>query len=315
MNISKFLFIASLVFFPSMSFAYLYYQPFYPDSIQGAVNTNVSIGSFVPTASTTGQYTAFIYGSTGGVGGLEIVDALDSNNVCSDAISDPLDAPFSDPFFYNSLVQDTSGLGCDFGGGKTYNVTLNRGVVGNQIATKGQSTSVFFLLTGTNDISGITQIFVQAPSFDLTPCNLIADFTNFDISSCFSVLLVPPVGIFETTFTDIKDTMLHKSPWGYVTRGVELLSTTSTSTLPALSVTLPDMDTNSPIDEMEMEFDPWQYFFVTGSPLNDTLVSRGADPKNVWEIFEDYYTWVVYFFLFVLIINRIIRLHHPHRNV
>lgn len=314
MNISKLVIIASVILFPLSSFAYIFEQSNWDYRLEVPANTNKDVATFQVTASTTLTQASFFYGSTFGTSGsvsagtLEIVSG---SNVCGDSVD--LGAPFEAPQLYVTQLVTISGLGCDLIPNQTYTITLNRGLVGNQIATFSDVSNVpFFLLTASIDVD---TIYIIRPDFDLAPCNLIGDFTNFDISECFEVLINPPEGTISVALEDIKDKIAYKVPWGYITRGIELFSTTSTTTLPALSITLPDMNTGSELDEMEMDFNPWQYFFVSGSPLNDTLVSSGADPKNVWEIFEDYFTWLVYFFLFVVVINDLMRLHKPHSKL
>ncbi len=110
-------------------------------------------------------------------------------------------------------------------------------------------------------------------------CNPIGG--SFDVRSCFAFLLIPDAGQLSDAMTNLRKGVFQKMPFGYVTRVVDLLATTSTSSLPILSYTF---QSDSPLAGDAITFDVSGY--MTQAAVISSQMTSNTDHKTVWQIFE-----------------------------
>lgn len=115
-------------------------------------------------------------------------------------------------------------------------------------------------------------------------------------------------------FLQMRDTFLVYAPFGYLTRFAEILSDPATTTLPSLSYTFPS---SAPafLSNAEFTFNPWQYFYVDGSPLKDEIVANDGSGDNIWDIMEPIISILVYLTLIFMVVNDLIKIHPKHKDL
>lgn len=133
-------------------------------------------------------------------------------------------------------------------------------------------------------------------------CNLF----TFDLTGCLSGLF----GFQDLSyaFANARDNFFSYAPFGYVKRTLTILTGTASTTLPTVSATLP-ASSPSFLSNLTITFNPWQYFYVDGSPLKDEIKSTGANPKNAWEIFEPVWKFLIYMGLLFKVLNDLLHVH------
>lgn len=142
--------------------------------------------------------------------------------------------------------------------------------------------------------------YIASSTISLSSCTT---WTNFGLFDCLNVLFIPQPDKMAQAFTNIKNGFLSYVPFGYVTRAVTILTSTTTADLPDLSYTFAS-DIGIPvIAGSTLTFSPWSYFPSGGSSVLDTLHSTGAEPKTLWEILDPFFTTIIYLILAYKIIN------------
>lgn len=149
----------------------------------------------------------------------------------------------------------------------------------------------------------------QGLSFDLSSCNVIS---GFDMNDCLYNLLFPNNVVYPVLFGLAKESYGRAFPIGYVTRFYEILSTTSTLSLPTISYT---PGSTSPLfatfNGDPIEFDPFGAIANADSPLN--FKSDQAIQKSFWVIVDEPLRYLLYITLLFLIIKDVTGLM-KHRN-
>jgi len=141
---------------------------------------------------------------------------------------------------------------------------------------------------------------------DTSSCGIGA----FDLSDCFDVLFGWHTPAMTSVFTDIKDGFLSYAPFGYVTRTVEILSSTATTSIPEISFTFADDFPIEALQEQEFSFDVFSDEAQT--LLTEEIVSTGDNPLNVWDIFSDIITSVIYMWLLYIIFFDLMKIRGGH---
>jgi len=136
-------------------------------------------------------------------------------------------------------------------------------------------------------------------------------WSGFNLVDCLSFMLVWQPSLMEAPIENIRTGFLTYAPFGYVTRFGEILLGTATTSLPTISVDIP---AGLGLAGENFHFNPWQYFYVDGSPVKDEIVSNDSDQKNVWEIFSPLITIIIYLGLLFTIIKDLTGVHLAHKN-
>lgn len=137
--------------------------------------------------------------------------------------------------------------------------------------------------------------------------------TGFSITDCLGFLFGWQSQPMSLAIENIKTGFFRYAPWGYITRSVVIMTTTSTSTLPTLTYTFPS-SAPSYLANATFSFNPWQYFYTSGAPVYDEIKSN-TDDKNIWEIFEPIISLIVYLSLILLIIKDLTHVHPNSKNL
>jgi len=123
-------------------------------------------------------------------------------------------------------------------------------------------------------------------SFNADVCTV----SNFNLIGCLKGIIVPSPQAFRTMFTEAKDGFLSYFPFGYVTRFYAIVSGTATSTLPTLSLTIPN---GFPSSGSTINLSPWGKLMGEGSYLaTATSTQTGV---TFYSSFEVYWNRFVYF--------------------
>lgn len=161
----------------------------------------------------------------------------------------------------------------------------------------------------TSELGGITDTLhpTDVVSGTSESCNIMNPFT-FQMSDCLSYLFYPSRVQVEKNIVDLRDNFLEVWPLGYVTRFVDIVTETATSSLPSISYT---SASNSMFGEMTFEFDPFGALQDPNSPMNFT--SDQDDPQTIWEIMQ-YPTYVVVYLMLLFMIVHDITGVAKHRS-
>lgn len=162
------------------------------------------------------------------------------------------------------------------------------------------------------DMASSTAAFIEDPgifSGVQDNCNPISGFSAVE---CISALFVPSQSFMLSSMEATKENILSKVPLGYVTRVVDIMSTTTASTTPpGISYTFED----TPLEGQTIAFDFFGSLTEASTIVEDTLVSNTVDEKNVWEILMPVINPIIYLFLLFMIINDITGIHrHPSKK-
>lgn len=142
--------------------------------------------------------------------------------------------------------------------------------------------------------------------------NVCWSISGFDFIECLNFLFGWQQAPMSELMDDMREGIFTYVPFGYITRTYEILATTSTTTLATISHTF---DEDFPVPVLageEIAFDPWDYFFVEGSPVSDVLTT--SEGKNVWDIFEPLIKIIVYMTLGFMIIKELLQIRYSHRE-
>jgi len=130
---------------------------------------------------------------------------------------------------------------------------------------------------------------------------------NFSVGDCVLGLIVPPDIVLQYDKQRLVEAYAHAGPFGYVTRMNEILkSNISTTTLSSISY---EFASTSPFDYFgEIAFSPFESLSTTTGILN-TKSDRDT-PKSAWEITAPLINFGIYFFLLMMIISDLFKIHH-----
>jgi hypothetical protein len=130
-------------------------------------------------------------------------------------------------------------------------------------------------------------------------CNPVSG--DFDTIECGAFLFIPDSQQMSNTFKSVKEGMLQKMPFGYAYRMVELLASSSTSTLPVLSYTFP-ADGGGPLAGDTFSFDTSAYM-VQAAAVIGTMKSNIDHTSTLWDVLGP----VVKLFLYIVLIYAMIQ--------
>ena len=137
-------------------------------------------------------------------------------------------------------------------------------------------------------------------NYDLSACNVLV---GFDAGTCLYNLIMPNEPVFASQFKEAQFVYGRAFPMGYVTRLLEILVSSSTSSLPVISATVPSgvigsgatisLDVNNALD------------FI----LDADVDSFGTSTSTFYDTTSYYWNIIVYVALGFYIIRRIIGSH------
>lgn len=141
-------------------------------------------------------------------------------------------------------------------------------------------------------------------NFDLSTCN---PFSGFDIATCLYNLIVPNNVAYPIAFNEAKEELGRRVPWGYVTRVLEILtSSTTASTMPTIDYSFASSSPMSAVGNIH--FEPFTLIAQSGTLINEMKSDR-SDSKTVWEIFMPFINMFIYIVLLFMIIHDLTGIH------
>ena len=160
----------------------------------------------------------------------------------------------------------------------------------------------------TNSISQL----LASSTVDLSTCDSI---TQFSLTNCLSVLFTPQADVLFPMYQQFQTQFLSAFPWGYVTRFVQLVSTTNaTSSLPSASLTvwMPYSGGGGPDASSTFTIDP------TATLASASAALEGVDAPGTdlnWKgVLEPYVQLFIAISLMFIIIHDLIGTAHHFRN-
>lgn len=162
------------------------------------------------------------------------------------------------------------------------------------------------------DMASSTSALLSDPgTFDEVAdnCNPISGFSLF---GCISGLLVPNQTQISTAVDTLKSNILTKAPVGYVTRLVDIVASTGTTTLPDISYTFG----SGPLEGQNFHFEPSSLLASADTIIRNDLVTDQDEPENLWDIFMPYWNILVYVSLLFMIVSEVTGMyqHGKHKN-
>lgn len=102
-------------------------------------------------------------------------------------------------------------------------------------ANKSFITAIFSAST----TAAIQQLFASSTATFASLSNECIPSLSFNIGDCFALIFVPDSQALGGWFNAFRDQFLSYAPWGYATRFITILTSSSTSTAPVISLTFP----------------------------------------------------------------------------
>jgi len=127
---------------------------------------------------------------------------------------------------------------------------------------------------------------------------------DFDVGLCIYSIIAPPQDILARDIDILKEQFLYVAPIGYLTRFIDIMATTSTSSLPVIAYTTSG---NSMFGTTTFEFNPFGALASADSPL--TYTSDQEEPKTMGQIFSYIINIIIYLTLFFMIIKHLTGVH------
>lgn len=147
-------------------------------------------------------------------------------------------------------------------------------------------------------VTGLSATSTEALAAQCNPLN-----SNFGIRECLLYLFIPSGENFQSVITGLRDGILIRVPWGYVTRTVNILSSNSTSTIPAFTASIRVGSS----EYEELTFDPADMIAGAG-----TLLDGIQDPiyeKNLEDVFRPIIQAIVAMLVLFTIMSDIMGSH------
>jgi hypothetical protein len=157
---------------------------------------------------------------------------------------------------------------------------------------QGGAAITTYLTTGTTTNS-------SGQSIDVLNCN---PGSGFSLTACLVSIVIPSATSTSAFITGFQGTFLQRVPFGYITRFVTILNTTSTSTLPGLVVTLPP---KFPGAGETFDLTPWNELMSSTTMLS-TATSSSGDGKTFRQIVEPGWDILVLSIFTFFIVHRLL---------
>lgn len=205
-----------------------------------------------------------------------------------------------------ATIKNTEGAYCLFG----YCLTENQNQLAQRTGTFviGQIGAVDLILdyiaSSTYLIESGFASTSQAVSNMCNPFNVL----TFDISTCLGLLFLPTASDFGAFYESVAGNFLRVAPWGYATRAITIINSSTTVQLPSLIIPTPGGDFN---------LTPWGYLLGTSSILttaSSTFTIGGTTygtGQTLREVTEGYWNFAWYLILALAITHDLIGVGRP----
>lgn len=152
--------------------------------------------------------------------------------------------------------------------------------------------------------SGLTATSSEALA---SSCNPLSG--NFEIRECLAYLFIPDASSLDEIMKEAREAVLLKMPWGYAVRFVDILTSSSTSTLPSFTVNIRGGNGEETPENMALAFD--MNDIITGG---GDIVDSISDPiygKTFKDVFDPLVKLVVALGVVLTIASDLLK-SHPH---
>lgn len=163
--------------------------------------------------------------------------------------------------------------------------------------------------TGNNiSSSTVSNDIVQENACQLFGGNLFGFNTNFSPFGCVAFLFTPQERDMAILVADLKDGLLHVFPLGYITDTVAILSTSSTTSLPVLTVTIPKGYAGLSTTTLSLNI----FQLMGPGTILGTATSSltGSSTQTIWSTISNSWNTFIYCCLGIYVIVRILGLKY-----
>jgi len=152
-----------------------------------------------------------------------------------------------------------------------------------------------------NDVvSGVDNFFASS-TINSDACNL----TSFSIKDCFSLIFAFQPALLAEPINELKEGFLSYVPFGYITRMAVILASSTPVDIPAIDYTF----STSSNSVLSSTLGGQRIYIAPFDDASTTLASitsdgaNGLPQKTFWQIFEPFYTTIIYLGLFLMMIR------------
>jgi len=160
-----------------------------------------------------------------------------------------------------------------------------------------EMTALDIVMASTSDVL-INALITGTTTQSVIRCNPF----NFDITVCVLSLLYPSQEVLKSNFDRLRNDLLEKWPLGYVTRIIDILNASTTTSIPVINATIPTgiagagstiyLDPNGAID------------YILNASASDS--GFGSSTDTLYETTSYYWNILVYTLLALYILRRIL---------
>ncbi len=160
-----------------------------------------------------------------------------------------------------------------------------------------------------NSVDEINAIFASSTATSTTAlagsCNVLS---GFDVFNCIAFLFTPGGPYLNETIKDLKDGVLTRVPWGYVTRIYNIWDSSATTTLPSYTtvIQIGPGETNTPATT-SLSFNPGDMISGAGTLLDS--IQDPIDHKTIRDVAGPVVQLILALEVLFLIISDIIGSH------
>jgi len=186
--------------------------------------------------------------------------------------------------------------------------------VTNSVASyyvKGSTDNMYMAFFGSADATSSTFVLrpdLEAPTIDTSACDI---GISFSMSGCLAALFGWPTAAVGIELQHLHDNFFRIAPWGYITALVDDFSSTATSTIPALTIRMPNQVGDRVLGLGSTTIDIAGSMTAAAGIL-DTPSNEG---DTIWSVFMPYFNAIVGLGLFLAIVADLMRLPEPEQKL
>lgn len=130
---------------------------------------------------------------------------------------------------------------------------------------------------------------------------------QFSTTNCLAFLFIPDAGLIYDSLNNFKNNASTRMPLGYLTDFINILSTTTSSSLPVISATIPTGVAGAG-SHISLSLDH-SIDYILYASTSQFINSSAPDTGTLYDIVSGYWNKIVYLALGIYIITRIVGSH------
>lgn len=172
------------------------------------------------------------------------------------------------------------------------------------------STWTFAHLSGKDllkdDLASTTAANHASTTLSLLTCNILGG--NFSFGSCFDALVKPDPMEIKVNFDIMLQTLGSSWPIGYFTDFVSIIKSEATTTLPAISATIPQGVAGAGA-HIDLALTPHMLDYLWYATTSQFINESATSTDTLFDIVSFYWNKVVYLLLIIYILSRLVGFH------